>query len=490
MTGMARLNQSNLPADVPVPGYGRFDATSWIVHIGPGNFHRAHQGFYLDALRNAGDVEWGMRSVGVRPGDAPRLEALAAQDGLYTIRETATDGTVTHRVSGAIADVNRPDDWQQVLDWLSDPATRIVTLTVTEGGYYADPRTGAFLADDPAVAAEWRNGEPQTVFGYLVRALARRREAGVEPFTLLSCDNVLGNGHAARAALVGFAQAWDKKLAKWISSEVATPSSMVDGITPAAKPADLAAVAEALGVEDEAVVTCEPFRQWVVEDHFPTGRPRWEDVGVELVSDVAPYEHMKLRMLNAGHQVLGHLGRLAGLDYVHEACLDPDFGGVLEAFWRDEAQPVCPPVPVDLVEYCRVLRSRFSNEGIADTVERIVAYASDRIPGFVLPTVADNLQKGGPVEAAALVVAAWAAGLRGVDEQGRELAVVDDRRDELLKVVRHGTDIPLALLDHPQLAAVGADQRFRTAFVDAFESLSQHGVRGAARALLAGKESV
>lgn len=489
VTRLSHTVLDQLPDGVSTPSYGRHVFESGMVHIGPGNFHRAHQGFYLDALRQSGDLEWGMRGVGVMAGDASLLEGLAAQGGLYTIRETATDGGLTHRVSGAVAEVNRPGDITQILEWLTDPAVRIVSLTITEGGYFTNPRTGEFRDDDPAIALEWSSETPRNVFGFLVRALARRRQADTPPFTLLSCDNLLGNGRAARNALIGFARAWDEELADWLDVHVRTPSSMVDGITPAATQADRDAVAEVLGVEDSCVVTCEPFRQWVIEDEFPTGRPRWEDVGVELVVDVAPYEHMKLRMLNAAHQTMAYLGALAGFTYIHDVCTDPDIGGFLDAFWRDEAQPNCPSLPtVDLDDYRRVLRSRFSNPGIADTVARNAAQSSDRIPGFLLPTVADNLATGGPIDAGALVVAAWAKYLQGRDEQGREVTPVDDRLEELLPLVRRNPELPLDLLNHPQLASVGSHPRFRQAFADAFTALSADGAQAAARAVTQRKD--
>lgn len=482
---MKQLTESvlgELPGDISTPSYDRDDSESMIVHIGPGNFHRSHQGFYLDALRQSGDREWGMRDVGIMQEDSLLLERLAAQDGLYTIRETSTDGSVTLRVSGAVCEVNVPGDSSQILAWLAEPATRIVTLTITEGGYFTDAQTGLFRDDDPAIEQEFVGDTPFNVFGFLCRALALRRAAGTPAFTLLSCDNVLGNGHAARNALLGFARHWDAELADWIDGEVATPCCMVDGITPAATPADLDGVASALGVRDECVVTCEPFRQWVIEDRFPTGRPRWEDVGAQFVTNVEPYEHMKLRMLNAAHQVMSYLGALDGFTTIHEVCQDPAIGGFLEHFWRDEAQPVCPPVPgVDLNEYRRTLRERFSNPGIADTVARNAAQSSDRIPGFVLPTVSDNLASDGPIEAGALVVAAWARYLLGKDDRGGTLTPVDDRLEELLRLVRRSPELPMDLLDHPQLASVGQHARFRRAFGNAFVTLSRVGASEAAR---------
>lgn len=497
MASLGTTALAGLPPEVAVPAYDRSDFSSQIVHIGPGNFHRAHQGFYLDSLRSSGDLEWGMRDVGIMDRDAQLVEDLAVQSNLYTIRETSPESGLTHRISGAVSEVNRPGDTGQILAWLSDARTKIVSLTITEGGYFREPATGHFAVDHPAVALEWNReepgnwnrAEPRNVFGFLVRALAERRVRGIAPFTLLSCDNLLDNGRAAREALIGFARGHDEEFADWLEENVHTPSCMVDGITPAATPEDRRDIADFLGVEDLAPVTCEPFRQWVIEDDFPTGRPRWQSVGAELVEDVAPYEHMKLRLLNAGHQALAHLGALAGFSHMHIACLDPDISGFLQAFWNDEAQPVCPQIPgVDLDEYCGVLRSRFSNPGIADTIARNAAQGSDRIPGFVLPTVVDNLDAGGPVEAGALIVAAWARGMQGRDDHGNALVPVDDRLAELLPLLGSTSGPPMELLRHPQLASVGNDPRLRKAFRDAYMLLENDGALAAARALTMEKD--
>lgn len=485
---MSRLNQhtlAELPPQVAVPRYPRGAGEHRVVHLGLGNFHRAHQAWYLDQLRSRGDLSWSMRGAGTLPGDARLLTAMGEQDGLYCLTEKATSGEVRHRVVGSVEQVLPPGDLDLLAAWLADPVTKLVTLTITEGGYLRQSATGHIDPQAPEPAADAALEQPRSVFGLIARALAARRAAGVAPFTVLSCDNLVDNGPAAREAVVAFATALDPELGAWVAEQVAFPSSMVDGITPATTNADRDLVAAALGVRDECPVTCEPFRQWVVEDRFPSGRPRWEDVGVLLVDDVAPYERMKLRLLNAGHQVLGCAGALAGFGYIHEAAADPDLAGLLEVFWADEAQPQLEAPPgVDLVDYCRVLLDRFSNPGIADTVARIAAYVSDRVPTFVLPTLEANLAAGGPVDASGFVLAAWARYLLGRDDSGRPLEPVDDRLDSLLALVR---DDPVRLLDHPVLASVGGQPRLRECVATWYARIREEGTRAAARAVVEGR---
>lgn len=485
---MSRLSQKTLAMLAPqmvFPRYPRSAAEHRVVHLGLGNFHRAHQAWYLDQLRSNGDLSWSMRGASLLPGDAALLTALGEQDGLYCLTEKATSGEIRHRVIGSIEAVLPPGDLDLLAAWLADPVTALVTLTITEGGYLRQAATGHIDPQAPEPAADAALERPSSVFGFIARALAARRAAGTAPFTVLSCDNLIDNGVAAREAVAAFAAALDPDLGSWVASEVAFPNSMVDGITPAATSADRDQAAAALGVRDECTVTCEPFRQWVIEDRFPTGRPRWEKAGALLVNDVAPYERMKLRLLNAGHQVLGCSGALAGFRHIHDVAQDPDLGGLLEVFWADEARPQLEPPPgVDLVDYCRVLRDRFSNPGIADPVARIAAQASDRVPTFVLPTLEANLATGGSIDCAAFVLAAWARYLLGRDDNGEPLDPVDDRLATLLPLVQADPELPLGLLDHPVLASVGSQPRLRTAFATFYRTISTIGAQAAARTIV------
>jgi mannitol-1-phosphate/altronate dehydrogenase len=335
-----------------VPPYDRSALTVGIVHLGVGGFHRAHEAMYLDGLMRRGEaLDWAVCGVGVLPGDARMRDALTAQDGLYTLVEKAPDGTWAARVVGSIVEyLLAPDDPERVVERMADPAVRIVSLTVTEGGYNVDPVTGEFVSDAPDVVHDVEEPKaPRTSFGLVVEALARRRDRGVPPFTVMSCDNIPGNGQVARRSFAAFAALRDPELADWVRTAVSFPDSMVDRITPATTDADRAEVQQRYGITDRWPVVCEPFTQWVLQDAFGDGRPPWEDAGVQLVDDVEPYELMKLRLLNASHQGLCYFGHLAGYRLVHEVAQDPLFADFLLAYMQDEGSPTLPPVPgVDL----------------------------------------------------------------------------------------------------------------------------------------------
>ncbi|WP_329244679.1 mannitol dehydrogenase family protein [Actinoallomurus sp. NBC_01490] len=474
-------NLSAIAARVPVPGYDRSKLRAGIVHLGVGGFHRAHQAMYLDALfRESGAGGFAIVGVGVRPEDEPMRDALREQSTLYTLVEKEADRPPRPRVIGSMVDyLFAPDDPEAVLTALTDPATRIVSLTITEGGYHLNQSTGEFEAD-AAVLAEVRDGaRPTSTFGFLTEALARRRAAGIEPFTVMSCDNLPQNGRVAQRTLSAFAGLKDERLGEWINREVGFPSSMVDRITPVTSHLDRRRLLEEFGVEDSWPVVCEPFCQWVVEDRFPSGRPALERVGVQFVDDVEPYELMKLRLLNAGHQALCHLGYLAGYRFAHEVCRDPSFVRFVRAYMEEEATPTLEPVPgVDLPAYKTQLIERFSNPEISDTLARLCADASDRIPKFLLPLVHARLAAGEDVRRSALVVAGWATYAQGVDERGERIDVVDRRRTDLTnRAARQRTD-PLAFLEGETLFG---DLRHQPAFVEpyikALDSLHSVGAR-------------
>jgi mannitol 2-dehydrogenase len=389
-----------------------------LVHLGLGAFARSHLLAYVSDLPDPEPVV----GVGLLPGDAAVRDALAARGNRYDLVLAHPDGTRTSRELSLTEYLFAPEDREAVLSRLADPCCRIVTLTVTEGGW------GLPTAPAPGSAA-----------GLVVEGLRRRRAAGLPPYAVLSCDNVQDNGHVARDSIAGYADLVDAELGAWVRSEVAFPCSMVDRITPAPT--------------DQGVVVAEPFRQWVVEDRFPLGRPRWEDAGALLVEDVRPYELVKLRLLNAGHQVLAYPALLLGHALVHDAV--PDLAPLLRAWW-DEARPTLAPAPgIDLDDYTATLLERFANAHVADTVARLACFASDRVPGFVLPVVRDNLAAGRPVPVAALVLAAWARSL----ETGRE--VIDTR------AVPAGE----ALLDDPVLGGLGSRPELRTPFLLALAAL-------------------
>jgi len=443
---MATLNEQNLAqldGAVSLPRYDRRQVSTGIVHLSVGNFHRAHQAMYIDTLMNDGKaMDWGICGIGLQPSNTAMRDVMAAQDGLYTLVLRHGDGSWDARVIGSITEyIFAPDEPEAAIEKMAAPATRIVSLTVTEGGYNLDAVTGQFIADDEAVQADLRPGAvPQTMFGLVTEALARRRDRGVPAFTIVCCDNIGGNGHVSQHAFTAFARLRDPALADWITSRVRFPNGMVDRITPQTTDADRAELSRRFGVEDQWPVLSEPFVQWVLEDDFSDGRPPLEDAGVQIVPDVEPYELMKLRLLNASHQALCYPGTLVGYTFVHEVTSDPLFAQFLLDYMIGEAIGTLRPVPgVDLESYAHQLIERFSNPEVRDTVARLCNNASDLIPKFLLPVIRHQLAAGQPFTRSAAVVASWARYCEGTDENGD----------------KHEMDDALA----PQLAAAAARQR-------------------------------
>jgi mannitol 2-dehydrogenase len=489
MTTLSAATLGDLAPTVAVPEYDRSRVRTGIVHIGVGGFHRAHEAMYLDRVLGTGSTEWGICGIGMLPSDVAMRDVLAAQDGLYTLVTTAPDGSTEARVVGSLIEyLYAPDDPTAVLDKLAHPDTRIVSLTITEGGYGIDDATGAFRPVDAAVLADLEGSSsdvPRSVLGYLTAALRRRRDAGVPGFTVMSCDNIQGNGHVARTALLGFAERVDPDLAAWIGETVSFPNSMVDRITPVTTDETRAAVSRDIGIEDGWPVHSESFEQWVLEDDFPLGRPALDEVGVQLVDEVLPYELMKLRLLNASHQAMSYLGILAGERFVHDVCTDPLFVGFLLDYMHIEAIPTLEPVPgIDLDAYCATLIARFGSEAIRDTLARQVVDGSDRIPKFLLPVVRSRLASGGDIRRAALVLAAWSVFLERSAEPGTALPAVDRRLGELQEAAAREGARPGAFLDYaPVFGELGVDAALRAAFIAARASLAERGARGAIEAL-------
>ena len=484
------------------PAYDRSAITTGIVHIGVGGFHRAHQAMYIDRLMREGlksgapgstgsgapgtCLDWGICGVGLLPGDARMRDALASQNHTYTLTLKHPDGHHESTVIGSIHDyLFAPDDPEAVLRLMAAPATRIVSLTVTEGGYNIDDATGAFRTESDGARHDAAHPhEPSSAFGYIVEALRRRREAGIVPFTVMSCDNLPGNGRIARTAVVSQAAMSDPELAGWIEEHVAFPNCMVDRITPQTTPEDIAELRSDLGIQDAWPVVCEPFTQWVLEDDFPAGRPPFERVGVQMVEDVVPYELMKLRLLNASHQGLGHWGRLLGMTYGHEAAGDADVAAWVRAFLEREALPRLLPVPgIDLAEYVDTLFERFTNASIADTLERLAFFGPSGMPKFVLPTVRDNLAAGGSIRLGAALCAAWSLGVLGTDENGRPIPRVDDLRP--LAERQEAGDETAFIADEEIFGDLAENERFRTTYLEELAALRSQGARARMRALVA-----
>jgi mannitol 2-dehydrogenase len=471
------------------PAYDRSLLSVGVVHFGVGAFHRAHQAMYLDRLMNTGEAfDWAICGVGVMEADRRMREALEAQDYLYTLVEKHSDGVYQARIIGSIIDyLYAPEDPTAVIERLTDETTRIVSLTVTEGGYSIDDATGEFNPRTPAVKRDLEPGAiPHSVFGLVTEALARRRQRGRAPFTVVSCDNLPGNGRLAAQAFTSFARLRDPELGHWIAQEVPFPNSMVDRIAPGTTDQDREEVRTRFGIEDRWPVVCEPFVQWVLQDSFSCDRPPLEQAGVQVVQDVEPYELMKLRLLNASHQGLCYFARLCGYELVHEAAQDPLFRKFLRGYMDHEATPTLAPVPgVNLDDYKDTLIERFSNPEIRDTIARLCAESSDRIPKWLLPVVRDQLARGDEIERSASIVASWARYAEGIDEQGQPIEVVDRQRDRLMALAARQSEDPLAFITNRDVFGDLIDnQRFVDAYVSTLRSLHERGARATLRILV------
>jgi mannitol 2-dehydrogenase len=488
MVALSNATLAEVGDAIPIPQYDRSRVTPGIVHFGLGNFHRAHQAMYLDDLMNAGEaLGWGICGVGVLPGDARMRDVLAAQDCLYTLTLKHPDGRLEPRVIGSIVKyLFAPDDPNAVVRQLADPAIRIVSLTVTEGGYNNHPVSGDFDTENKTIVADAFASSPATVFGLVVAGLRQRRDAGVPPFTVMSCDNIQGNGRVAKAAFVAFARIADADFADWIESNVSFPNSMVDRITPVTTDCDRKLIEATFGVADGWPVLSEPFKQWVLEEDFTLRRPPYEDAGVQIVDDVMPYELMKLRLLNASHQALTYFGYLAGYRFAHEAMSDPLIREFVRAYMDNEGTSTLLPVPgIDLTEYKDELIARFSNPEVRDTLARLCADSSNRIPKWLIPVVRDNLAAGRDVNYSAAIVASWARYAEGIDEAGEPIDVVDALAGVLTERARRYREDELAFLRNRDLfGALMGDSRFTTPYRLALRSLHEDGSLATLRRLL------
>ncbi|MEK9663875.1 MAG: mannitol dehydrogenase family protein [Candidatus Nanopelagicales bacterium] len=491
---MTPLTGTNLPIimSVPTPTYDRATATVGIVHFGFGNFHRSHEAMYVDRLMESGrGMDWGICGVGVLPQDARMRDVMSAQDYLYTLVLRHPDGSLEPRVIGSVLEyLFAPDDPEAVFARAADPAVRMVSLTVTEGGYLKNPATGEFDPQHPSVLHDLADpSHPQTAFTYVIESLRRRRAAGVPPFTVLSCDNLQGNGDIARQTIVSLARLMDPELGDWIDAEVAFPNSMVDRITPATTDDDRTAVRDEFSIDDAWPVPGEPFTQWIVEDHFTLGRPEWEAVGVQFVDDVRPYELMKLRLLNASHQAIAYLGGPLGYVLVDEAMRDVAIRHYLMAYMVREATPTLGELPgIDLPAYIDTLIERFSNPHMRDTLVRLATDGSNRMATFTLPTIRENLAAGRSVALGAAMVAAWSYYWELI---GSGMITAPEIPEDVLAQVM--TDAALAettdpgafLAIEPIFGDLASDPVFREEYLGCRETLRRVGVHGLVQSVLA-----
>ncbi|WP_410216346.1 mannitol dehydrogenase family protein [Paracoccus sp. (in: a-proteobacteria)] len=483
------LTQSALPSlpdQVAHPNYDRTGLRPGILHVGVGNFHRAHMAWYLDRLFETGrDHDWALKGAGVRPGDAAMRERLAAQDWLTTLVELDPKG-LSARVLGSMVDFVAVDPAETIAA-MADPAIRIVSLTITEGGYYVDAKSDGFDAGHPDMIHDAANPDsPRSVFGMILAALRARRAADHPPFTILSCDNLPENGHVCARTVTGLAQMSDPDLARWVHESVAFPNSMVDCITPATSDRERALVRDRFGIEDAAPVVCEPFRQWVLEDNFPLGRPALEEVGAEFVTDVGRHELMKLRILNGGHAAIAYASALLGHHFVHDAMADRQIADWLRALETREIIPTLQPIPgVSYDDYLALILSRFGNPEIGDTIPRLCLDGSNRQPKFILPTLRDRLATGEPIDGLALELALWCRYCQGTTEAGESIAPNDDNHESLRERALSARERPGAFLENVTVFGdLGGSEPLHAAFAAQLNSLHRHGVRAALTAYL------
>lgn len=488
-----KLSQAALkqmPQNVGVPRYDQANLKAGIVHFGIGNFHRAHQAVYLDELFNGGsDHEWAIVGAGVLPSDETMRQKLSDQDWLTTVVEQDSGHRIAH-ITASMIDYLEPADTEATISRLADPIIRIVSMTITEGGYFIDPASGVFNPKHPAIVADAANiKSPKTVFGLILAGLMRRRDEGTEPFTVMSCDNIPGNGHVTSDAVSGLAALIDPGLAKWVKDNVAFPNSMVDRITPATTDRERQMLATDFGVEDNWPVFCEPFKQWVLEDHFPTGRPALEKVGVTFVKDVAPYELMKIRILNGGHAAIAYPAALMDIHFVHEAMEEPLIRDFLTKLERDEIIPVLPPVPgMPFDEYFDLIVRRFSNPKIGDTIQRLCQDGSNRQPKFILPTTADRLRAGKSITGLALVSALWCRFCAGTTDTGKPTNYLDASAERLKVEALKAKDDPKAFLAMSDIfGEVGTAPIFVETFTRHLRTLWDKGTRETLTLYLQGK---
>lgn len=442
------------------PAYDPRALSAGIVHLGVGNFHRAHLARYLHELFEIAPEarEWGLLGAALRAEDAPRHAALLAQDRLYTLTERDQAGESVRVIASLAGLIFAPPDAAPLLAALTDPAIRLVTLTITEPGYCLAPATKRLDPDQPAIRADLAAPDaPRSAIGVLVAALARRRSRGLPPFTVLSCDNIQANGPVLHRVLADFAALRAPGLADWITAELACPASMVDRITPGAPPTHRAWLAGAYGLDDACPVLAEPFSQFVIEEQFPLGRPALERVGVQFVGSVLPYEKMKLRLLNASHLALAALADLAGSTTIAASMRLPGMAPYLRRLMADELAPTLDPLPgIDLADYQNSVCARFANPAIPDTIARVT---SDAPVNMLLDPIRDRLAADAPIPLLALALAAWLRRAAGRDDHGRPLNLLHPLAAILRAAIADATDPEPALAITPLFGAAGRDPR-------------------------------
>ncbi|KAK9319508.1 hypothetical protein V1517DRAFT_349031 [Lipomyces orientalis] len=489
-----KLNSKNLSqisaageAQVKVPTYQRDGAVrEGIVHIGVGGFHRAHLAVYIDQLmQKHGITDYAICGVGLQPFDAAMRDVLRSQDHLYTVIERSAKGSSAHVIGSINSYLFAPDDREAVIAKMAHPDTHIVSLTITESGYYYNENTHELQSEHPDIQFDLdpaNKTAPRTTFGFLYAALERRHQQGLKPFTVMSCDNMQKNGTISRHMLESFARLRNPEVAKWITEQGAFPNAMVDRITPQTSATDKRALADDFDIEDAWPVVTEPFMQWVIEDQFSDGRPPLDKVGVQVVKnvhDVEQFEKYKLRLLNGSHSALGYPGQLAGFKYVHQVMENPLFRRFIWQMMQEEIKPLLPEIPAfNIDEYCNTLIERFSNPTIMDQLHRICLNASGKIPQFIMPSIAEAIWVTGPFRRLCFSTAAWFCYINGVDDSGKTFEVDDPMREELQAKARAGGTNPAELLSIKSLFGddLRGDKRFIQEITTAMEDITRDGI--------------
>lgn len=483
---------SDLPQTVLTPSYDRDLLQAGILHVGVGNFHRAHQAVYLNDLLNAqGDPAWGILGSGVCAPDAKMRATLLKQDCLSTVVEIDADGLKAEVVGAMIGFLAvQPQGNQALIDAMCNPKTRIISLTVTEGGYYINS-AGHFDIMHPSIAADITGAaRGNTVFGAIVMALATRKAQDIAPFTVMSCDNIPGNGDITRSVVLGIANVIDPDLGNWIAEHVCFPNSMVDRITPATNDLQRDILQQRFGLIDLSPVFCEPFRQWVLEDKFSDGRPELEAVGVTFTDDIHEFEAMKIRILNGGHAILAYPAGLLGIEFAHDAMASALIKAFLTKVLQDDVLPYVQDVPgYTPKQYLELIIDRFSNPGVADTIRRLCLDGSNRQPKFIVPSIMDNLRSGKPAHGLALCSALWCRYCAGQTDAGDTITANDPQWSALQGIAKRAEQTPAVWLGQGEIYGdLGADAGFVAAFTKALQSLVEDGAEATMRMYLGGGE--
>lgn len=481
---MKNIASTSLPPHVQLPQYDRQQLRSRIVHFGFGAFHRAHQALLTNRVLNANGGDWGICEISLFSGDV-LMSQLREQDHLFTVLEKGADGNQPIVIGAVHECLNaKLDSLAAIIEKFCEPQVAIVSLTITEKGYCIDPATGKLDTQNARILHDLENPtEPHSAPGILVEALHRRRERGLTPFTVLSCDNIPDNGHVVKNAVLGMAEKRSPELAKWIETHVSFPGTMVDRIVPAATEVSLAEITQELGVEDPCAISCEPFIQWVIEDNFVAGRPEWEIAGVQMVQDVLPWEQMKLRMLNGSHSFLAYLGYLAGFAHVSDCMQDDAFREAARRLMLDEQAPTLRITDVDLTAYADSLIDRFANPALQHRTWQIAMDGSQKLPQRMLEGVRVHLQRESAWPLLALGIAGWMRYVSGVDDTGNAIDVRDPLSEKIRAIVETSSekDRVKALLALSEIFGSDLPQhaQFVDAITDAYQRIVERGARQA-----------